>query len=121
MPIHPESLIRNLRNNLNLNKDGLFITSFWCIGRKNHSSSICKSQESETNHNITSLDNNPSHLDHHIYWEEFFAVISGPKRSLLDRSTKLHLDALKTAGCNPKRNIEFLFNTLLHSTYSFDQ
>ena len=44
-------------------------------------------------------------------------MISGPKRSLLDRSTKLHLDALKTAGCNPKRNIEFLFNTLLSLTY----
>ena len=44
-------------------------------------------------------------------------MISGPKRSLLDRSTKLHLDALKIAGCNPKRNIEFLCNTLLRLTY----
>ena len=44
-------------------------------------------------------------------------MISGPKRSLLDRSAKLHLDALKIAGCNPKRNIEFLCNTLLHLTY----
>ena len=40
-------------------------------------------------------------------------MISGPKRSLLDRSTKRHLDALKIAGCNPKRNIEFQFNTVL--------
>ena len=40
-------------------------------------------------------------------------MISGPKRSLLDHSTKRHLDALKIAGCNPKRNIEFLCNTLL--------
>ena len=40
-------------------------------------------------------------------------MISGPKRSLSDRSAKLHLDALKIAGCNPKRNIEFLCNTLL--------
>ena len=39
-------------------------------------------------------------------------MISGPKRSLLDHSTKRHLDALKIAGCNPKRNIEFLFDTL---------
>ena len=40
-------------------------------------------------------------------------MISGPKRSLSDRSAKPHLDALKIAGCNPKRNIEFLCNTLL--------
>ena len=44
-------------------------------------------------------------------------MISGPKRSLLDHSTKRHLDALKIAGCNPKRNIEFLFDTLWRLTY----
>ena len=44
-------------------------------------------------------------------------MISGPKWSLSDRSTKLHLDVLKIAGCNPKRNIEFLFDTLRRLTY----